>query len=150
MAVIENAIDALALLLSEWTDKTFPVESRDIPALNHLWITLANVLCNSDSSKVKAFQQEVARLRSSEHAGSPPIDALKRRLYELAQTDIDEAFLVIAIRQSMEQLIIIEFPTSLAIQKWKQLADTILPLQIQFAHSFDKKMKKQITLSPEE
>lgn len=150
MPTITNATDALVFLLSEWTDNTFPTEGRDIATLNQLWITLANALCNSDSSRVKAFKQEIASLRSGEHAGSPPTSALKQRLHELVEAGMSELFLIIAIRQSMEQLISVRFSTSHTIQEWKRMADTILPLQVQFARSSNESYDAQVTLSPEE
>lgn len=56
MTVVKNATDALMLLLSEWADKTFTSENRDVAALNHLWITLAGALCDCNASKMKVFE----------------------------------------------------------------------------------------------
>ncbi len=150
MPAATDATGALALLLSEWTDNTFSIDGRDIAALNHLWLTLAGVLCNFDSARVKAFKQEIANLRSSKRAGSPPISALRERLHEIVEEGISELFLVIAIRQAMEQLISVEFSDPHITEEWKKLADAILPLKVQFAYPSNEAYTGQITLSPEE
>jgi hypothetical protein len=127
-----NAVEALNFLLIEWMDRAFPIEQRDIPALNFMWITLAQALCGQDTSKMKIFQTEIAQMRQTTRAGDPPLHELAQRLHELIDAGLREFFLIIAVRQAMEQLILVHFPSK--IEEWKSLADDILPLQVQFAH----------------
>lgn len=142
-----NAIDALSFLLQQWVDTAFTIQNRDVATLNHLWMSLAEAICGSHKSKTVVFQREISQLRSSAGAGNPPIQALEQRLRELINGGLREFFLVIAVRQAMEQLIFIEFPSTLG--QWKQLADDILPLQVQFAHKPDEIPGSRAILEPD-
>lgn len=142
-----NAVESLSFLLKEWVSTAFPAQARDVAVLNHLWLNLAAALCGTKKSHIKMFQQELSQLRSTTRAGEPPTKSLEHRLYELIDADLREFFLIIAVRQAMEQLILIEAPSTLDV--WKQLADTILPLQLQFAHGLDEAPPQQTTLSPD-
>jgi len=138
-----NAIEAFSFLLQQWVDTTFPAQDRDVPALNALWMTLADALCGSQGLKVAAFQQELARQRSGAKAGAPPIQALEQRLHALVDAGLRELFLVVAVRQSLDQLIALMFP--LASEQWKQLAEDIMPLQLQFGRKSDEMPGPQST-----
>jgi hypothetical protein len=124
-----NATQALSVLLTQWVD-TIP-EPRNVIVLNNVWLAIAEALCGSQNAKSNRFQQELAQLRRTPEAGKPPIHALEQRINELVREGIRELFLVIAIRQGLDQLIAMHYP--LSMENWKALADTILPLQIQFA-----------------
>jgi hypothetical protein len=142
-----NIVKALSFLLQQWVATTFPPQNRDVGSLNHLWLSLAEALCESHKSKLALFQHEIAQLRPTEKAGYPPVHALEERIYELIDAGLRELFLVIAVRQAMEQLILIEFPASL--DEWKQLADIILPLKLQFAHMPDEMPGSTTFLKPD-
>jgi hypothetical protein len=142
-----NAIEAFSLLLLQWVDVSFPAQSREVSKLNHLWFSLAQALCGSHRSKIAVFQREMAQLRSTVRAGEPPIQALEQRLNELTQAGLREYFLVIAVRQAMEQLILTEYPP--ALDQWKQLADDMLPLQIQFARQSNEMPSVRAILRPD-
>ena len=142
-----NAVEALSFLLQQWVDTAFSMQYRDVSALNHLWISLAEALCSSHKPKLEAFQQNIAQLRPTKRAGDPPVHALEHRIYELIDAGLHEHFLVIAIRQSMEQLILIEFPST--IDQWRQLANDILPLEIQFARKSDEMPGPSTIIRPE-
>ena len=127
----KDSIKALSFLLEEWTTSAFTTEKLDVPLLNGMWITLAEALSGSHSLTLDQFQDEIALLRPTSRAGYPPIKSLERRLYELIDTGLREFFLVIAVRQAMEQLISLYFP--FALDQWLQIAEEILPLKMQFA-----------------
>lgn len=146
-ATPKNAVEALSFLLSRWMDKAFSIEQRDVSTLNFMWITLAEALCGQNPSKIKVFQTEIAHMRRTARAGDPPLHALEQRLYELINTDLREFFLVIAVRQAIEQLISIQFPSRL--DEWRLLADDILPIQVQFAHMPHEMPGPYTTLRPE-
>lgn len=141
-----NAIEALSFLLQQWVYTVFPEQNRDVATLNHLWMSLAEALCGSHKSKITAFQREITQLRSGARAGDPPHHALEQRLHELVEAGLQEFFLVIAVRQAIQQLISTEFPSTLV--QWKQLADDILPLQVQFAHKPDEMPGSSAILEP--
>jgi len=129
-----NAIEALSFTLTQWVNMAFPSPQRDSVTLNSLWMMLAHSLCGSQVEKEKLFMREIAQLRPTSNAGLPPTHALEQRLYELIEAGMRDLFIVIAVRQSMEQLIPIHFSdTPHALNEWKRLADTTLPLKIQFA-----------------
>lgn len=125
------AIETLSTLLLQWVDVAFPAQNRKLGTLYYLWLRLAEALCDSQQSKVAVFKREIGQLYSAGRAGEPPIQALEQRLHELVQGGLREYFLVIAVRQAMEQLLEKMYPS--ALEQWKQLANDSLPLSLQFA-----------------
>lgn len=125
------AIETLSTLLLQWVEVAFPAQKREMVDLNYLWLSLAEALCGSQQSKVAVFRREIGQLYSAGRAGEPPIQALEQRLHELVQGGLREYFLVIAVRQAMEQLLEKRDPS--ALEQWKQLANDSLPLWLQFA-----------------
>ncbi len=131
-----SELGALLLLLQRWVDTAFPIEQdRNVVRLNFTWRRLAQALCGLHSAKLRAFDSESAQLGPASQAGSPPVHALEQRLRELIDDGLQEQFLVIAVRQAMDQLVAMRFPE--AAQQWKQMADGILPLWIQFSMKDD-------------
>lgn len=41
-----NAVKALSFLLQQWVDTAFSMQYRDVSALNHLWISLAEAFAH--------------------------------------------------------------------------------------------------------
>lgn len=130
-----NAVEGLSFLLQEWMATAFTTENLDVPHINSMWIILAEALCGSHSLKIEQFQSEIASLRSTTKAGFPPINSLEQRLYELIDAGVKEFFLVIAVRQALDQLIELYFP--LKLENWLDKAEKVLPLKIQFAYTHE-------------
>lgn len=120
-----SAIEALSFLLQEWVEGTFNAMDCPVSELNlFLWRPLAQALGEVQTDADISFQKEISP------AGSPPVQALEQRLRELVAVGMRELFLVIAIRQGLDQLIGLHFPAYATA--WQERADAILPVQIQF------------------
>lgn len=143
-----NAVEALSYLLQDWFDVAFSEQDRPVLRLHRMWRELAAALCGTQKEKYAVFQRELNQSRVSSKAGNPPIHALEQRLHELTQTGLDEVFLVIAVRQSIDHLIRLHFPTLL--DDWTKRAESVLPCSAQFGQTGGATPLSRHTYEPNE
>ena len=98
-------VEGLSYLLKQWVDEAFPGGERDVVALNRLWRRLAKALCESRPAKLVAFEQELVELDHSQRSGYPPVHALEHRLQEIIDAGVRDLFIVVAVRQGLNELI---------------------------------------------
>lgn len=140
-----DPIDALCRLLQQWVDLAFPMThdqqstspslrrtDDEIRRLNAMWDKLAEALANDQRSWRTAFSQEMGHKRHTPLAGEPPTETLSARLRDLVSLGVNELFLAVAIRHSLDGLIAGTTPE--AEERWLELADTALPIALQFGY----------------
>ena len=128
-------IGALMHLIQQWVDTSFVTASkRDFAKLNSTWFVLASVLCDEPSPR-DSFSKivgEIAEINKEGREGAPPLRSIEQRLRQLVHAGLAEGFLVVAVRDTLEDLITLHHPSSL--QEWIQLADQIVPRNMRLAH----------------
>jgi hypothetical protein len=124
-------IDALLSIIDQWLAMEPFADGRDVPLLNNMWRQVARGLCGSDSAKMAPFNAELGRMRFTADAGGAPKHALRGRLLELIDAGMHDLFLILAVRQGLDQLILLKWPE--AYPAWQELADAQLPINLQFA-----------------
>ncbi len=118
-------IEAYIELITRWSEKAFELEERK--SLFFFWLTLLSLLYE-DGHFNKNPGGELTR---SAFDGYPPIELFRSRLQDLQHIGVNEGFLVIAMRDTSEQLIGIEMPNKL--KDWVRIADEILPKWMRFS-----------------
>lgn len=135
-------------LLRTWVDVAFGAQERPLDRLEMLWFQIAQVLCNRDPRRTIVFSREMHALRQTPQAGYPPTAALERRIGQLMEAGLRGYFLIVAIRQGMDQRVPIEVPEG--AQAWQRLADERLPVRLAFSVRVDEMVIGQSNYGPVE
>jgi hypothetical protein len=129
-------IDALLSIIDQWLAMEPFADGRDVPSLNSMWRQVARGPCGSDAARMAPFSAELGRMRFTADAGGAPKHALRGRLLELIDAGMHDLFLIVAVRQGMDRLILARSPE--AYPAWKELADAQVPIHLQFGFRLDE------------
>ncbi|MGH2496351.1 MAG: hypothetical protein ACRDIV_16765 [Ktedonobacteraceae bacterium] len=127
-------IKSFVQLIQQWFDTAFATADKNVRAdLNGTWMMLAEVVYGSPkSSGFSRIGAEILDLADEGRDGTPPIHSIEKRLHELVNMELHEGFLVVALRDALEDLIARNHPSFL--NQWIELADQLVPRQMRFSH----------------
>ncbi len=117
-------IEALLQLIQQWFDASFATASQKTRiGANSTWMMVAWLLCGSPTHD--CYRAIASEIMQHAQEGAPPLLSIERRLRELVAAGLQEGFLTVAVRDALEDLITLNYPSFL--EQWTHLADQMVP-----------------------